>query len=60
VLRCQGDDVSVVVVTFRYVSGPPVQVTVQRSGCRTASNGVRVEATRDDVLTRLDRLVATG
>lgn len=56
VLRCPGDDVPVVVVTFRYASGPPVQVTVQRSGCRTVSNGVRVEATRDDVLTRLDRL----
>jgi hypothetical protein len=57
VRSCPVDDGSAVVITFRYAEGPPAQVTVHRSGCRTASNGVRTELPRSDVLTLIDRMV---
>jgi hypothetical protein len=55
--RCPADDGSAVVITFRYADGPPAQVTVHRSGCRSVSNGVRTEMPRSDVLTLIDALV---
>ena len=54
---CPADDGSAVVITFRYADGPPAQVTVHRSGCRTVSNGVRTEMPRSDVLTLIDAMV---
>lgn len=57
---CPPDDGARVVITFRYAQDPPVQVTVRRSGCRTASNGVRTQLPRPDVLTLIDRLFAGG
>lgn len=57
ILNCPAGDGSLVLITFRYADGPPVQVTVRRTGCRAVSNGVRTELPRTDVLTLIDGLV---
>jgi hypothetical protein len=46
-----------VLITFRYADGPPVLVTVHRTGCRAVSNGLRTELPRSDVLKLIDGLV---
>lgn len=48
------------VMTFRYADGPPVQVTARSDGCRRATNGVRLEIARAEVVARIDRLIPSG